>query len=487
MDFKTAIALLNSYRVWFIERPIAGHSEQPSSGPCIEPARCFQPPVRSDRSAEIRCVTRFDNRRSLRSPQQTRWHVIVASMLGLIVVSGTINVFGFAVFVKPVCDALGISRSTLASGVLLMSVLCSLGTPCLGALADRYGSRRILLMGIPLFAMSISTLAFLNASSLVMYALFAIAGVFGAMHNTVPYAKLISGWFDRDRGLALGIAMAGIGLGIAVVPQLIHLLIAVGGWRFAYAGLGGFIMLVAFVPVALFVREPLPEEMHPSASAGGAPYLAGITFTQALAGWRFWAMGIGFFFAVVSTNGTLAHIIAMLTDRGVSIEQATTALSIAGVGVIIGRLVCGWCLDRFSGPCVAFAFFAIPALGILLLAADLKLTGSYTGAMLCGVGLGAHVGMLAFFASRYFGLKAYGRIYGTLFAIFLMGAGTGPFVAGLSFDYLGSYFPALIAFAIALLSLPALFLPMGPYPFAVAKTKFPDAALNQMGSPLAEA
>lgn len=419
--------------------------------------------------------------------QQTRWFIVFASMLGLIVVSGTINVFGFAVFVKPVCSALGISRSKLASGVLLMSLLCSLGTPCLGFLADRYGSRRILLMGIPLFALSISAFAFLESSPLVMYALFAIAGAFGAMHNTVPYAKVISAWFDHQRGLALGVAMAGIGLGIAVVPQFLKLLIADEGWRYAYAGLGAFIMLSAFVPVILFVREPSIEEMSQTASLRGTSHQAGVTLAQAMVGWRFWAMGIGFFFAVVSTNGTLAHTIAMLTDRGLSVERATAALSIAGVGVMIGRLVSGWCLDRFPGHWVSFVFFAIPAVGIVMLAADMTVPASYTGAALCGVGLGAHVGMLAFFASRYFGLKAYGRIYGTLFGMFLMGTGAGPFIASLSFDYLGSYFPALIAFATALLSLSALFLPMGPYPFDVATTKTPEVALGRVGAPLAEA
>lgn len=253
-----------------------------------------------------------------------------------------------------------------------MSVLCSLGTPCLGFLADRYGSRRILLMGIPLFALSISAFAFLEPSPFVMYALFAIAGAFGAMHNTVPYAKVISEWFDQQRGLALGVAMAGIGLGIAVVPQFLKWLIADEGWRSAYAGLGAFIMICAFVPVVLFVREPSIDEKCRNAFSGGVSCLAGVTFAQAVASWRFWVLGIGFFLAVVSTNGTLAHTIAMLTDRGLSAERATAALSIAGGGVVMGRLVSGWCLDRFPGPCVSVVFFALPAIGILMLAADIS-------------------------------------------------------------------------------------------------------------------
>lgn len=413
---------------------------------------------------------------------RNRWCVVFASMLGLVVVSGTINVFGFAVFLKPVCGSLSISHSTLASGVLMMMVMCGLGTPIMGVLADRYGSRRILLAGIPLFAASIASLGLLRASPVVIYLLFAVAGGFGAMHNTVPYAKAVSKWFDRERGLALGIAMAGIGFGIAGVPQIAKLLIQSEGWRLAYAGVGAMVMLFAFVPVLLFVREPDAGETPHGGHGASVRQLPGLTFRQAAAGWRFWTIGAGFFVAVISTNGTLSHVIAMLTDRGISATDATAVLSTAGIGVVLGRLICGWSLDRFSASRAAPVFFAIPAVGIALLAADLPLAPSLAGVALCGVGLGAHVGMLAFFASRYFGLRAYGRIYGTLFGAFLAGSGTGPFLNSLSFDLLGSYQPALIAFATALLLVGLLFLPLGAYPFA-APPKRPAVVTRDQAQP----
>lgn len=347
------------------------------------------------------------------------------------------------------------------------------------ALADRFGSRRLLLTGIPLYALSVSALALLDASRFVIYALFAMAGILGALHNTVPYAKTISKWFDRERGLALGVAMAGIGLGIAAVPQLTNALIEASGWRLGYVGLGAIIVLCAFVPVLLFVREPSLGELRQHAHGGAIPQLSGLTFAEAIAEWRFWAIGGGFFLAVISTNGTLAHVIAMLTDRGVPVEQATTALSSAGVGVIIGRLICGWCLDRFAGPYVALIFFALPAAGVALLAANLTIVDGYIGATLCGAGLGAHVGMLAFFSSRYFGLKAYGRIYGTLFGVFLMGNGTGTYLAGLSYTAWGSYRPALVGFTTELLLIPALFLALGKYPYAARKSIQRDTSQGQ--------
>lgn len=93
---------------------------------------------------------------------RNRWCVVFASMFGLVVVSGTINVFGFAVFLKPARGSLGISHSTLASSVLTMMVLCGIGTPFMGMLADRYGSRRILLTGIPLFVAPIAALGLMQ-------------------------------------------------------------------------------------------------------------------------------------------------------------------------------------------------------------------------------------------------------------------------------------------------------------------------------------
>jgi MFS family permease len=84
---------------------------------------------------------------------------------------------------------------------------------------------------------------------------------------------------------------------------------------------------------------------------------------------------------------------------------------------------------------------------------------------LCGLGLGGHVGLMAFFAGRYFGLKAYGKIYGTMFGLFVIGSGIGPYVAGLSFDLHSSYRPALMGFAVCLLASSVLFAPLGPYRF----------------------
>ena len=398
---------------------------------------------------------------------QRRWWIVAASMFGLMFVIGTVNTFSFAVFLKPVSSDLHVSRSVMASGLLLAMLISGVLTPVMGALNDKWGSRRVLLPGIPLFAFAVASLAWLTKSPAVMYCLFALTGLAGAAQNTVPYAKVVSSWFDRERGLALGFATCGIGFGIVVVPQVAGLLIQAGGWRMAYVELGAIIMLLAFVPVVLFVREPYPGEAQQATGNPRTEAVAGLTATEVFTGaWRFWAMSGGFFLAVISTNGTLAHVVALLTDRGVSVQEATSVLSAAGIGVITGRLLCGWCLDQLDGPRVAVCFFVVPAVGIALLASGGKGAIPFAGAALCGMGLGAHVGLMAFFASRYFGLKAYGKVFGAMFGLFLIGNGVGPYVNGLSFDLLHSYRPALIAFSISLLCASVLFLPLGPYAFA---------------------
>jgi MFS family permease len=143
---------------------------------------------------------------------------------------------------------------------------------------------------------------------------------------------------------------------------------------------------------------------------------------------NFWLLSVAFFLGVLAINGTIVHIVALLTDRGVPLQVATGALSVAGTAIIVGRIICGWCLDRFWGPYVAVCFFVLPMLGIALLGSGWGFPVPLVGAALCGAGIGAEIDLMAFFISRYFGLKAYGRIYGLMFMLFNIGTGMGPVI-----------------------------------------------------------
>jgi MFS family permease len=397
---------------------------------------------------------------------RNRWWVVFASICGLLVGAGPVNVFAFAVFLKPVTESLGVGRELFSSGLIVGSMVAGCGLIPLGFLLDRYRVRRVMMPGLVLYAAGVMGYALMTPSPLHIYLAFAIAALFGPIGSPLPYGAVLSSWFDRQRGLAIGIAMAGVGLGVALVPQIAALLMRLLGWRLAYVGLGGVILLVAWVPVTLFVREPSERDAAAHADVAVERDLPGLTLGEALFGsWRFWALTVAFFTAIAAINGTLTHIVALLTDRGVPVKEAVGTLSGVGVALILGRVLSGWCLDRLNGGVVAIAFFLLPMTGIALLASGLRGAAPFVGAALCGIGVGAEVDLMAFFVGRYFGLRAYGRIYGVMFAAFALANGIGPSIAGWSFDRFHSYRPAFAIFA-AMLALTCLLLaPLGRYPY----------------------
>ena len=398
-----------------------------------------------------------------------RWWVVFATVCGLVVGAGPINVFTFGVFLKPITEDLGLSRGAFSAALTFHATIAAVALPVVGWLVDRWGARRIMLPGLFLYALATASYALLQASPLLLtFLIFALTGLVGGVQSPIPYAAVITQWFDRERGLALGIGMAGVGLGVALMPQLATLLIGAIGWRLAYVGLAVTALLVAFPPVALLLREPpgfaarARGSRQRAASAAAAP---GVAAADALRSWVFWGLSIAFFLDVIAINGTLTHIVPLLTDRGVPRQLATAALSGTGFALIFGRMLSGWCLDRFWGPYVAIAFFVIPMIGIAILISGAGGFAPFLGAIACGLGIGAEIDLMAFFTSRYFGLRDYAKLYGAMFGIFALGVGIGPVLSGASFDRFHSYTPAFAGFVIMLAIACLVFLRMGLYPF----------------------
>jgi len=392
----------------------------------------------------------------------SRWWIVLACACGLCVGTGSIMIFSFGVFLKPVTEDLGLSRGDLSSALGVSTWLTALAGLVVGWLIDRWGTRRILIPGILLFAIAIASLGLMQAQPLiVVFLVYAAAGIIGGVQTPIPYAAVVSQWFDRSRGLALGLATGGVGIGVVLIPQLAAFLIDRYGWRDAYFGLAIAVVVLAWLPVALFVRD----RSSPSAGPRAAYAVPGIEAVAAIRTWNFWTLSIAFFLGVMAINGTIVHIVALLTDRGIPLQTATGALSAAGIAIIIGRIVCGWCLDRFWGPYVAVCFFILPMAGIALLARDWAYPGPLIGAALCGAGIGAEIDLMAFLISRYFGLRAYGKIYGLIFILFNVGTGLGPALSGRAFDIFHSYSQIFVFYEIALAATCLLLVRLGPYAY----------------------
>jgi MFS family permease len=151
----------------------------------------------------------------------------------------------------------------------------------------------------------------------------------------------------------------------------------------------------------------------------------------------------------MAASALVVHMVPMLKDAGLDAARAARVASIIGIGIILGRLLIGWIIDRLFAPHVAAAIFAIAALGCVLLAQG-GAEEAPVAAFLIGFALGAEVDLMAYLTSRYFGLRHYGFLYGTVYACFWIGIATGPALAGRLYDATGGY-------AIALWSIVALF------------------------------
>lgn len=394
---------------------------------------------------------------------RNRWWVVVGSMIGLIVSAGPVNNFTFGVFVRAVTEDLHIGRGTFASAMLATNWIGAASGPIIGWLLDRYGARRVLLVGVLLFAAATALQSYITSSLLVLYLLFALKNLASAGQSPVPYAFAVSKWFDRRRGLALGVALAGVELGTSVVPLVAAYFTAHYGWRMAYVGLGVLVLVLGGLPALLLIREPSESErtvVQPEASS-----LPGYEFLAVLKEGRFWALAFAFLLGVVALNGIITQIVPILMDRGMTLQTAARDLAVSGIAALVGRIASGWCVDRYHGPYVASVFFSLPMIGILLFATRAGEPWPLLGALLCGVALGGEIDLMGFFVSRYFGLKAYGKIYGTMFGIFAGATGVGPFISGYSYDRWHSYLPAFVLYEVVLAITCVIFLPLGKYPF----------------------
>lgn len=399
---------------------------------------------------------------------RNRWWVVFGATIGLTVGTGAILAIPFAVFVRPVTEELGWSRGAFSAALLVMGLVTVVMQPIFGTMIDRYGVKWASLPMIAILSVAVASMSLMGPSLVIMYLIYTLAAVGGVAQAPPMYSKAVSMWFDRDRGIALGIATSGSALGTAVIPIVAQHLIDHFGWRGAYLGLGIINFAVAFTVVALFIREPPGYRLsRPSAQdVPGTQPPPGVTIGAALKSWRFWALTLAFTLGAVAINGTLAHLVALLVDRGYTPDNAVYVLASSGLAVIAGRIIGGWMLDRSTRPLVPSFLFLLPAAGCALLASRLAGSAPVFGVMLLGFGIGAEIDMMGFFMSRYFGLRSFGVISGASFSGFALGVGVGPVLMGISYDATHSYFTALMANIAIMVVATLLLATLGTYVYA---------------------
>jgi MFS family permease len=394
------------------------------------------------------------------------WKVVLAAATGLSLHFGPVVVITFGVFFIPVQEAFGWDRGQVAAAFAIATIGIALAQPVTGALVDRYGAKRTIMPAAVLFGLMLISLYTLSAALWYFYLLYFFLGVFGSGTTSVPYAKVISGWFDRRRGLALALAIAGSSVGSAIVPPLAQALIGSVGWRLAYVILGSLVICVVLPVVKLFLKErPDPDEPGRTEEMGESHRVDfGMTRREAFRTPVAWILVATFVGVSVAFHACLIHLVPMLRDQGVAADTAAGAASILAVGSLIGRVGTGLLLDHFFAPRVAMMIFLMFSIAVLTfwLAGPLWLT--LVGVLLLGLAQGAEFDLMAYMVSRYFGLKQFAGIFSIIFTAFTLGGAIGPPLMGYVFESLGSYqLPLAIVGLFPLVGI-VLMSFLGPYP-----------------------
>ena len=387
----------------------------------------------------------------------TGWRVTVASAIGVFVSFGSLLVYTFGIFLKPLTEEFSWSRQavSLAFGIAAMALAVS--SPPLGYLIDRFGARCIILSCLTFFGCAFASLALLTPHIGHLYAIFLVLGLVGNGAAHLAYSRVVSTWFDRRRGLALAVLMAGGALGAIFLPPTAQALIQKLGWRGAFLVLGVMSLALGLPMVARFVRE------RPRLRGAGRAEVAGASFQEGLRSRAFWIIAAVLFLSSISQNGAMTHLSALLTDRGVSAGGAAFAVSVMGAASLLGRLGTGWFLDRFFAPRVSFWLLAFSALGVFLLSGARSLVVGSLGAALIGVGMGGEADIIPYLLSKYFGLRSFSTLYGFTWTAYALAAALGPVLMGRAFDAAGSYETFLMQLSVITLGSGGLMLLMPPY------------------------
>jgi len=416
---------------------------------------------------------------------------VAAAALGLCLGAAPIIVLAFGVFFKPLTQEYHAGRGAISFAFTLQNLAAALFAPLTGRLIDRFGARKVILPGTAIFGLMLLSSKLLGSKLLYFYIFLAVLGIIQGCTSPVSYSVVVSHWFNRRRGLGLGLMMLGIGVGAIVVPFAAQRLIAMFGWRAAYATCGGAVLVIVLPIAAAFLRnDPRDKGLLPDgivdanekaqAVTGEHTCVEGLTWQQTWHSSTFWLLVSSFFLAGASVHACVLHMPALLTDRGVSAQAAAAASSVVGLALMIARVGTGYLLDHFFAPRLAALFFCVAAAGIAVLMFGAAARIALGAAFLIGMGMGAEGDIIAYSLSRYFGLKAFGTAYGYAFGAYVLAGALGTLLMGVGFDFTRSYTVPLAGFLLTILLAAGLMTRLGPYRYATAQSheKLPAAPVQ---------
>lgn len=376
--------------------------------------------------------------------------IVLATFLILMIVWGAL--YSFGVFLKPMLTELGWTRAQISGAYSLNTILVGALSIITGRLSDRFGPR--LIASICGFLIGLGYLLMSQIGAIwQIYLLYGVLISIGMAGMLVPLLSTVARWFIKRRGMAVGIAVAGIGFGTLFMPPLANQLISIYSWRISYIIIGVAILLLTVIFAQFLRRDPgqmgLPAYNTDSASRDSHDLeIQGLSLREAFRSRQLWIINAIFFCTIFCVQSIIVHIVAHATDIGISPAAAATILSVVGIVSIGSKIGMGSIGDRIGGKRVMVIVLVLISLFFLWLMGSDELWMLYIFAVAFGITYGGSSAIASPLLVEFFGLRAHGAIFGLNVFTGNTGGAIGALVAGYIFDISGSYFYAFVLCAI---------------------------------------
>lgn len=403
------------------------------------------------------------------SELRQNWPLLPACMVGIMLCS--LHGYSLGVMIPALETEFGWPRAQISGGMMIVAMIALFGAPLAGIAVDRFGSRRIALFGMLFFCSALALLSTATSDVRTWWGLWVLLAIGNMMILPTVWAKAINGRFDRNRGIALALALCGTGVASAFAPRLTLWLVEHYGWRDAYVALAALGAAITF-PIAWFWFHPNDRGAASSATGNEAPVLTGFTVQEGLRRPTFYKLAFAIWLFSVSICALTTNAYPVLLAQGLTPATAASTAGLMGIGSIGGRLLGGYLLDRFDAGKVGAASVCFPCLTVaLLLAFPGSALAAGAACLILGLAIGTEVDCCAYLAGRHLGLKSFGTLFGAMNGLMLFGNGIAPVLANHVYDLTKSYEIVLWAQIPACLATAVLFLMLGKYPDFSAKSE----------------
>ena len=392
------------------------------------------------------------------------WVIVAAGIVMTCVGIGSMLSLG--VFLQPMSEAMGWSRTGISLAALLNFLCMGVGSFVWGALSYRFGTRVVVLSGGILLGAGLVGAS--QATTLGQFQLlFGVVVGVAAGSFYAPMTSTTTRWFTEHRSLAVALVSSGLGLGSMTVAPLARWIITTYDWRVAMLVIGDVAWLL-LIPAALLVRNP-PAPAPAAAPAPGSAPAHEFTVAEALRTPQFAAIALTHFACCAAHSGPIFHMVTNVIDHGISAMVATTVLSAAGLASLSGRVICGLLADRLGAKRVLIVGLAIQAAAVGLYLVTRELIGFYALALMFGLAYGGVMPLYAIVVREYFGARIMGATFGAVAFASTLGMALGPWLGGVLYDSFGSYAWLFIgSFGIGLGAVAIAFAFRPPAPFRIA-------------------